>query len=69
MATAAQVAKARKLQRLRSKGKLKHSTRAFNRCTLSGRARGYLRYFGLSRIKFRELAHKGMIPGVRKASW
>lgn len=69
MATAAQVAKARKLNRLKKKGKLKFSTRAFNRCALSGRARGYIRFFGLSRIKFRELAHKGLIPGVKKASW
>ena len=34
-----------------------------------GRARGYMRKFGLSRIKFRELAHKGLIPGIKKASW
>lgn len=34
-----------------------------------GRPRGYMRKFGLSRINFRELAHKGMIPGVKKASW
>lgn len=39
------------------------------RCNLSGRSRGYLRKFGLSRIKFRELSHAGAIPGVRKASW
>jgi len=40
-----------------------------NRCAITGRARGYLRNFGLSRIKFRELALRGEIPGVRKASW
>jgi small subunit ribosomal protein S14 len=40
-----------------------------NRCAITGRARGYLRKFGLSRIKFRELALRGEIPGVRKASW
>ncbi len=40
-----------------------------NRCALSGRPRGYIRYFGISRIEFRELASKGMIPGVKKASW
>ena len=34
-----------------------------------GRPRGYMRKFGLSRIKFRELAHKGLIPGIKKASW
>lgn len=40
-----------------------------NRCQLTGRPRGYLRRFGLSRIKFRELAMEGKIPGVKKASW
>lgn len=44
-------------------------TRLNNRCKVTGRPRGYLRKFELSRIKFRELAHKGQIPGVRKASW
>ena len=40
-----------------------------NRCQITGRARGCYRKFGLSRIKFRELALAGMIPGVRKVSW
>ena len=40
-----------------------------NRCQLTGRPRGYMRYFGISRIKFRELALNGKIPGVTKASW
>lgn len=40
-----------------------------NRDELDGRPRGYMRKFGLPRIKFRELAHKGQIPGVKKASW
>lgn len=40
-----------------------------NRCQITGRARGCYKKFGLSRIKFRELALKGMIPGIRKASW
>lgn len=40
-----------------------------NRCAVTGRPRGYMRKFGMSRIAFRELAHKGQIPGVRKASW
>lgn len=40
-----------------------------NRCKLTGRPRGYIRQFGLSRITFREMASKGLIPGVRKASW
>lgn len=40
-----------------------------NRCAISGRSRGYLRAFGISRIQFRELAREGKIPGVKKASW
>ena len=40
-----------------------------NRCHLSGRPRGYLRKFGMSRIALRELAHEGKIPGVTKSSW
>lgn len=44
-------------------------TRVNNRCSLTGRARGYIRKYGISRIKFRELALDGKIPGVRKASW
>lgn len=40
-----------------------------NRCALTGRGRGYLSHFGLSRIKFRELASVGKIPGIVKASW
>ena len=40
-----------------------------NRCSMTGRARGYVRMFGLSRIAFREMALMGLIPGVRKASW
>lgn len=44
-------------------------TRLKNRCFATGRPRGYMRDFGLSRIKFRELALEGKIPGVRKSSW
>ena len=40
-----------------------------NRCQLTGRPRGYMRYFGISRIMFRDMALNGMIPGVKKASW
>ncbi len=43
--------------------------RLHNRCKLTGRPRGYIRQFGISRIVFRELASKGLIPGVKKASW
>lgn len=44
-------------------------TRVRNRCALTGRSRGYIGMFGLSRIKFRELALLGVLPGVKKASW
>jgi small subunit ribosomal protein S14 len=44
-------------------------TRVRNRCSLTGRTRGYLRKFGLCRVKFREMALAGQIPGVVKASW
>ena len=44
-------------------------TRLRNRDSLDGRPRGYMRKFGLSRLTFRDLAHKGEIPGVKKASW
>ena len=43
--------------------------RLHNRCSLTGRPRGYMRQFGISRITFREMANKGLIPGVKKASW
>ena len=40
-----------------------------NRCQLTGRGRGFIRHFGISRIMFRDMALNGLIPGVRKASW
>lgn len=43
--------------------------RLHNRCSLTGRPKGYMRQFGISRITFREMALKGLIPGVKKASW
>ncbi|MCX8079691.1 MAG: 30S ribosomal protein S14 [Bacteroidia bacterium] len=43
--------------------------RARNRCKLTGRPRGYMRIFGISRVTFRELARFGIIPGITKASW
>ncbi len=43
--------------------------RLHNRCKLTGRPKGYMRKFGISRVTFREMAAKGMIPGVTKASW
>ena len=44
-------------------------TRLVNRCEVTGRRRGYLRRFRMSRIAFRELASQGMLPGVTKSSW
>ncbi|MBU3677499.1 MAG: 30S ribosomal protein S14 [Chitinophagaceae bacterium] len=43
--------------------------RLHNRCQLTGRPKGYMRHFGISRVTFREMALNGLIPGVRKASW
>ena len=43
--------------------------RLHNRCQLTGRPKGYMRQFGISRINFREMALKGLIPGVKKVSW
>ena len=53
----------------KSNRKPKFGVRSYNRCTRCGRARAYLRKFGLCRICFREQALRGEIPGVRKASW
>ena len=55
-----------KLQKL---SKITCLCRVVRRCRLTGRPRGHLRQFGLSRIAMRELAHKGHLPGVTKASW
>ncbi len=69
MSTCAKEAKQKKLKERLVKKTLKYHTKFYNRCSMTGRARGYIRRFGLSRIKFRELALKGLLPGVRKASW
>jgi small subunit ribosomal protein S14 len=61
MATKAQIEKSKKPP--------KFSTRKNPRCFRCGRRRGYMRKFGLCRICFRELANRGEIPGIRKASW
>jgi small subunit ribosomal protein S14 len=45
------------------------SVRLHNRCQLTGRPKGYMRQFGISRVTFREMALKGLIPGITKASW
>ncbi|MBI2625901.1 type Z 30S ribosomal protein S14 [Candidatus Parcubacteria bacterium] len=47
----------------------KYSTRVVRRCFRCGRVRGYLREFGVCRICFRELASRGELPGIKKASW
>jgi len=59
----------RKAKEVREKKKLKFKVRYRNRCSLCGRARAYMRKFGLCRLCFRELAYKGELPGVKKASW
>ena len=43
--------------------------RLHNRCKITGRQKGYMRQFGISRIQFREMASNGLIPGIKKASW
>ena len=75
MAKKSKIAKTLKLQKLKAtymalgeKKVNRVSTRANNRCKITGRPRGYMRFFGLSRIAFRELAAKGELPGVVKAS-
>ena len=57
---------AQKLQALPKNG---NPIRLHNRCSITGRPKGYMRQFGISRIQFREMASAGLIPGVKKASW
>lgn len=61
--------KAQEIKAIKLKIKSKYSSRVKNRCPLCGRGRAYIRYFDMCRICFRELAHKGDIPGVVKSSW
>ncbi|MBP9773206.1 MAG: type Z 30S ribosomal protein S14 [Candidatus Peribacteraceae bacterium] len=49
--------------------KIEYSTRVYNRCSLCGRRHGYMRFFAVCRICFRELAVNGEIPGIKKSSW
>ena len=56
-------------QKLQSIPKNANPIRLHNRCKITGRPKGYIREFGLSRIQFREMASQGLIPGVKKASW
>ncbi|MGH2442007.1 MAG: type Z 30S ribosomal protein S14 [Chloroflexota bacterium] len=60
---------AKKSMIAKSKRSPRYSTQQHNRCLRCGRPRSYLRKFGLCRICFRELAHRGELPGVMKASW
>ncbi len=60
---------ATKAQIVKSKKKPKFKSRIVRRCFKCGRKRAYMREFGLCRICFRELANKGLIPGVKKSSW
>ncbi len=60
---------AKKCQIIKSQKKPKFQTRQVRRCFKCGRRRGYMREFGLCRICFREMANKGVLPGVKKASW
>jgi small subunit ribosomal protein S14 len=61
------MAKVSKIERHKRGQKFK--VREYNRCSLCGNPRGYMRRFKVCRKCFRELAHKGVLPGVRKASW
>ena len=56
-------------QKLKAIPRNANPIRLHNRCKLTGRPKGYIRLFGLSRIQFREMASSGLIPGVKKASW
>ena len=56
-------------QRVKQTRPAKFKTREYNRCKRCGRPRAYFRKFGLCRICLREIAHQGLIPGVKKSSW
>ncbi len=60
---------AKKAMILKQSRTQKFSTREYTRCTICGRPHAVLRKFGICRICFRDLAYKGQIPGVKKASW
>ena len=74
MARKALIVKAQRLQdnyekALKAGKKPKFSTRVYNRCKVTGRRHGFLRFFGMSRIVVRKLASEGKLPGVTKSSW
>jgi len=60
---------AKKAMKIKQARPQKYKTREYNRCKLCGRLHAYIRKYGICRVCFRELAHKGEIPGVKKASW
>ncbi len=60
---------AKKSNIIKSKAKPKFPVQQHNRCQVCGRPRSYMRKFGLCRLCFRDLAHKGELPGVTKSSW
>ena len=60
---------ARKALIIKAQREPKFKVRKHNRCSICGRSRGYIRDYGICRLCFRELAHQGKIPGVKKASW
>ena len=66
--------KAREVKRVKLANRYAHkreeiAAKVKSRCKITGRPKGYIRLFGISRIQFREMASKGLIPGVKKASW
>ena len=69
MARKAMVLKQQRQPKYSTQAYTKYKTREYNRCKICGRPHAVLRKFGICRICFRELAYKGQIPGVRKASW
>ncbi len=60
---------ARKALILKSKKSPKYSTRGYHRCNICGRPHAYIRDYGICRLCFRKLAHRGELPGVKKSSW
>ena len=60
---------AKKSLKVKQQKDQKYKTREYNRCKICGRQHAYIRKYGICRVCFRELAHKGEIPGVKKASW
>ena len=65
----AQLKKEGNYEALQSLPKNSSPVRLHNRCKITGRPKGYVRQFGISRIQLREMASQGLIPGVKKASW